>query len=509
MTISTDFLVSTVPGVVSGMGQSIQFNGMILTDSTKVPIGSIQPFTNLAAVLAYFGSASAEYDMAQYYFKGFTGSTQKPGMLYFFQFNTAAVSAYLRGAAYAGTLDQLKAITSGGLALTVDGVAQTVSAINLSTATSFSNAASLINTAAGVKFNCTYDTQLQSFVITSTTTGALSTVTYPTTSPLATLLNLPQASGGVLSQGAAIADPATYMTALDAANRNWVSFSTTFEPDLATKLEFAQWVNGSENYTYVAWDTEAALPLSSDSTSFAYLINGVTTVDANGNTTVVTAPTYDYDNTVVVYNTAAIAAALMGFMASVNLNQPQGWVDYAYLQQSGLASSVSNRTTAEILESKRTYFIGDFASPTTAYKMGWAGAISGVFDWLNDFLGNRYIRAQLEQSWMDFRTQRKNLPFNDASYSSIKQVFANNVLEPAKVLGAVNSGVALDEIQTIAINALANVDDAAKLIEQTGYYIKIIPATVAQRNARVLDVNVWYTSGGTINRVNISVFLVQ
>ena len=87
MTISTDFLVKTLPGVVSGMGQSIQFNGMILTDSTKIPIGSIQPFTNLAAVLAYFGSASAEYDMAQYYFKGFTGSTQKPGMLYFFQFN--------------------------------------------------------------------------------------------------------------------------------------------------------------------------------------------------------------------------------------------------------------------------------------------------------------------------------------------------------------------------------------------------------------------------------------
>ena len=509
MTISTAFLVNTVPGVVSGQGQSIQFNGMILTDSTSVPIGSIQPFTNLAAVLAYFGSASAEYDMAQYYFKGFTGSTQKPGMLYFFQFNTAAVGAYNRGAAYASTLDALKLITAGTLALDIDGVTESVTAIDLSTATSFSNAAALIDTAAGIKFNCSYDTQLRSFIISSPTTGATSTIDYPAVSALSTLLNLPQASGGVLSQGAAIADPATYMTALDAANRNWVSFSTTFEPDLATKLEFAQWVNGSENYAYIAWDTEESLPLSSDTTSLAYLINGVTTVDANGNTTVVTAPTYDYDNTVVVYNTAAIAAALMGFMASVNLNQPQGWVDYAYLQQSGLASSVSNRATAEILESKRVYFIGDFASPTTAYKMGWSGAISGVFDWLNDFLGNRYIRAQLEQAWMDFRTQRKNLPFNDASYSSIKQVFANNVMEPAIVLGAVNAGVILDEIQTIAINTLANADDAAKLIEQVGYYIKIIPATVAQRNARVLDVNVWYTSGGTINRVNISVFLVQ
>jgi hypothetical protein len=507
--ISTDFLVHTVPGVVSGMGQSIQFNGMILTNSTKIPIGSIQPFTNSAAVLAYFGSASAEYEMAQYYFNGFTGSTQKPGMLYFFQYNTAAVSAYLRGAAYTGTLTQLKAITAGALTVVVDGVSHVVTAIDLSTSTSFSDAAAHINTAGGASFGCTFDTQLGAFVISSLTTGATSTIAYPTTSALATLLNLPQTSGGALSQGADIAVPATYMTALDAANRNWVSFSTTFEPDLPTKLAFAQWVNGSENYAYIAWDTEVALPLSTDTTSLAYLINGVTNVDANGNTTVVTPPTYDYDNTVVIYNNKDIAAALMGFMASVNLTQPQGWVDYAYLQQSGLPATVENRATAQILESKRAYFIGDFASPTTVYKMGWAGAISGIFDWLNDFLGNRYIRAQLEQAWMDFRSQKKNLPFNDASYSAIRQVFANEVMEPAKVLGAVNSGVALDDIQAISINSLANVDDAAKLIEQTGYYIKIIPATVAQRNARVLDVNVWYTSGGTINRVNISVFLVQ
>jgi hypothetical protein len=509
MTISTEFLVSTVPGVVSGQGQSIQFNGLILTESTSIPIGSIQPFTNLSAVLAYFGSASAEYDMAQYYFKGFNGSTQKPGMLYFFQFNTDNVAAYLRGGTYASTLNAIKAITSGSIAIDIDGTTETVSAINLSSATSFSNAASLITTAAAGAFTCSYDAQLAAFVIESPTTGATSTIDFPATSALCTLLNLPQASGGVLSQGAAIADVATYMTAIDAANRNWVSFSTTFEPDTDIKLEFAQWVNGSENYAYIAWDTEAATALSSDSTSFAYLINGVTTVDANGNTTVVTAPTYDYDNTVVVYDTAAIAAALQGFMASVNLNQPQGWVDYAYLQQSGLASSVSSRTTSEVLESKRVYFLGDFASPTTAYKMGWAGAISGVFDWLNDFLGNRYIRAQLEQAWMDFRSQRKNLPFNDASYSTIVQVFANNVFEPAKTLGAVNAGVALDEIQTIEINTLANVDDAARLVEQNGYYIKVIPATTAQRNARVLDVNSWYTSGGSVSRISISVFLVQ
>lgn len=509
MTISTDFLVHTVPGVVSGQGQSISFNGVFLTDNASVPIGALQPFSTIEAVLAYFGSTSVEYEMAQYYFKGFTGSTQKPGMLYFFQFNTSAVGAYLRGGAYTGTLAQLKAITAGTLALDIDGVTQSVSGINLSSATSFSNAAALIDTAAGVKFNCSYDTQLRSFVISSPTTGATSTIGYPATSALASLINVVQTDGAVLSQGAAIADVATYMTALDAANRNWVSFSTTFEPDLATKLEFAQWVNGSENYTYLAWDTEAATALSTDTTSFAYLINGVTQVDANGNHTVITPPTYDYDNTVVVYNTKGIAAALAGFMASVNTNQPSGWVDYAYLMQSGLPASVDNRVTAEALESKRVYFMGDFATPTTGYKMGWSGATSGIFDWLNDFLGNRYIRAQLEQAWIDFRTQRKNLPFNDASYSAIKQVFANNVLEPAKVLGCVNSGVTLDEIQSITINNLAGVDDAATLIEQIGYYIHLIPPTVAQRNARVLDGNIWYTSGGSINRINLSTFLVQ
>src|ERR1019366_8994298 len=61
---------------------------------------------------------------------------------------------------------------------------------------------------------CTYDTLRQAFVITSPTTGALSTVAFPTTGALVTGLNLTAATGAVLSQGAAISTPAGTMAAI-------------------------------------------------------------------------------------------------------------------------------------------------------------------------------------------------------------------------------------------------------------------------------------------------------
>lgn len=512
-TISTDFLVHTVPGVVEGQGAALSFNGLLLTDSTKVPIGTLLGLATPAAVLDYFGVSSAEYALAQTYFKGFDGSTVKPGLLYFWQFARAAVKGYLRGGSMKSvTLDQIKAM-SGVLTLTVDGVTASTASINLTAATSQSNAAAIITTALTAAFPvelpvCTYDSIQNAFVITSSVTGTISSISFGT-GAIAPLLKLDAANGAVRSPGAAIATPAGDMTMIDALSRGWASFFKTWESTISEDLLFAAWVNTSTNYAYLPWTDDPNTISTSDTTSLAYLLNGITIYDANGNPTELAPATNDYDNTMVVWNNADMAAALSGFMASINVNQPGGWIDFAYLAQSGLASTVNNRTDAQTLESKRVMFLGDFASRTTGYKVTFPGAVSGIFDWLNDFLGNTHIRSQLETAWMSLRTQRKSMSYTESTYSLIRQVFSSTVFEPAKVLGAVNAGVFLDDIQKTTINSLTGSDDAATQVEQQGYFIHIVPPTAATRNARKLDINTWYTSGGSINRLNISVFNVQ
>ncbi len=148
-TIPAKELASVTPSVISAGGTALDIIGLALTHSHRVPIGTVMAFPSNTAVGSYFGSLSPEKAAADVYFKGFDNSNKKPGSMLFTQYPAAPVNAYLRGGSVAGlTLAQLQAIT-GILVVNIDGTVHTSSAINLSTATSFSNAAQMISTALG------------------------------------------------------------------------------------------------------------------------------------------------------------------------------------------------------------------------------------------------------------------------------------------------------------------------------------------------------------------------
>ncbi len=145
--IPASAIVSVNPGVLSAGGSALDLQGLMLTQNTRVPTGGILSFPSALAVSDYFGSSSAEYANALVYFAGFENSHAKPGSVLFSQYNTVAVAAYLRGGDISAlTLAQLQAL-SGTVIVAVDGTTRTGSAINFSGATSFSNAAALVQAA--------------------------------------------------------------------------------------------------------------------------------------------------------------------------------------------------------------------------------------------------------------------------------------------------------------------------------------------------------------------------
>ena len=144
--IPASAIVSVAPNVLSAGGAALNLSGLFLTTNTRVPIGSVLSFASAANVSSYFGAAAPETNAANIYFAGFTNSSMLPGAMLISQYNQSAVPAYLRGGSVSAlTLAQLQAL-SGSLTVTVEGVAKTAAAVNLSTATSFSNAAALITT---------------------------------------------------------------------------------------------------------------------------------------------------------------------------------------------------------------------------------------------------------------------------------------------------------------------------------------------------------------------------
>lgn len=198
-TIPVSEVVNVTPAVLPAGGSAIDIVGLILTTSTRPPIGSVLSFASQAAVSSFFGPTSAEAQNATVYFAGFNNSNKKPGALQFTQYPAAAVAAYLRGGNISAlTLTQLQAL-SGTLNVTVNGVVKSGSP-NLATATSFSNGGSIIGKALGISGQ-----QQGSF------TGVVSTTTLTVSGYTAT-------NGGALGVGSVISGgtiaAGTYITAL-------------------------------------------------------------------------------------------------------------------------------------------------------------------------------------------------------------------------------------------------------------------------------------------------------
>ena len=145
-TIPANQIVDVVPSVISAGGTGLTGVGLMLSNDPRIPIGSVLSFNGTTAVEDYFGPGSYKAKEAGIYFTGFAGATQQPNTLLMAQYNQTAVAAFLRGGPFTLTLLQLQAL-SGSLTVVADGYSRAAASINLSAATSPSNAASLIQTA--------------------------------------------------------------------------------------------------------------------------------------------------------------------------------------------------------------------------------------------------------------------------------------------------------------------------------------------------------------------------
>src|SRR5690348_1073793 len=102
-TIPATSIVRVTPSVLAAGGRALDIIGLLLTTSSRVPIGAVQPFSNQIDVADYFGSTSLEAALAEVYFEAFDNSNIKPARILFTQYPTASVAAYLRG----GPVNQL------------------------------------------------------------------------------------------------------------------------------------------------------------------------------------------------------------------------------------------------------------------------------------------------------------------------------------------------------------------------------------------------------------------
>lgn len=507
MSIPASALVSVNPAVIGAGGAALNLSGLILTNDTAVPLGQVAQFATAGAVADFFGPASTEAALAGAYFGGFENSTQKPGNLLFAQHNTAAVGAYLRGASLAGmTLAQLQAIPAGALTVTVDGVAKTTSSVNLSTATSFSNAASLISAAFTSGPTVSYDAQRQAFKIASTTTGTASTITFAS-GALADALSLTAAKGAVTSQGAATATPSGTMSAVVSAALNWAGFTTVFEPVLADKVAFATWCSQQNNrFVYACWDTDPNAVVSGNTSAFGPQIAAL---NLSGSVALTADPVYAATKGVSLASLALpLAAFVLGTMASIDFGRTNGRVTFAYRAGPGIAPGVGSLTVANTLKANGYNFYGDYATSSAQFTFMQPGQIGGAFDWIDSYVNQIWLNSSMQSALLNLITNAGTIPYNNFGYSMIESSLLDPITQAIN-FGAIRAGVALSASQIADVNAAAG-RQVASVLQTRGWYLLIKDPSAAVRAQRGSpEITLFYVDGGSVQTINMASILIQ
>jgi hypothetical protein len=487
MTIPASDIVVVNPGVVGSGGNPLALNGVILSTNALLPTAAVRSFASPDAVKAFFGAASAEYEIAKVYFLGFDNSTIKPGTLYFSPYVNTARAAWLQsGNLSAMTLTELQAL-SGVLTVTIDGVEKTSSSINLATATSFSDAAGMIDagfTSGDVAV--TWNAVNSTFLFTSPTTGAASTMSFAT-GTLSAGLMLTSATGAILSQGADADTPATAMDAVKAETQNWVEFMTRWEPVIEDKEAFAVWTNAqNQRYMYVCWDTDAQAIVNGSTTCFGAI-----------------AKSLQYDGVVPVYNTKELAAFVLGTVASIDFSRLNGRITSAFKSQSGFVPTVTDQQIAANLLENGYSFYGAYATANDQFNFLYNGQMSGRWGWVDTFVDQVYLNAQFQLALLSLLTTVKSIPYNESGYSLIRAAMIDPINQ-ALNFGSIRTGITLSASQVAQINQAAGLD-VSTIIEQQGYYLQILdPGAQVRGNRGTPIINFWYTDGGAVQKITVA-----
>lgn len=494
-TIPFSEVVQVVPSVLSANGIAVDLNGLMLTQNALAPNGSVLQFASATDVQDYFGASSDEATVANVYFNGYSNGTQLPGNLLMTRYPEVAVAGWLRSGSLASvTLGQLQAFT-GTLAITVAGVVQTSGTINLSSATSFSNAATIIQAAFTTPgFTVAYNSTQAAFVFTTTTTGAAQTISYAATGTLATNLRLTAATSAVLSQGAAAAVPAEFMASILSQTQNWATFMTVWEATLEEKEAFAQWSNSAApRWLYVCQDSDVNVLVANNTTTFGNYLQ-----------------VNDLVGTCPIFGDKTHAAFVCGFAASLNFTRLNGRATLCFKSQSGLVASVSNATDYAAVLSNGYNCYGAFGSNNPANNANWftPGSVSGEWLWADTYLNQIWLNANLQLAMVNLLTEVGAIPYNSTGNGLIYSA-ALDPINAAVNFGAIRAGINVSASQAAQIQYALGFN-AAPTIASQGFYLQISEATASTRAARLSPpITLYYQDGEAVQQITMASIAIQ
>lgn len=491
--IPASYIVKVNPRVITGGSNDLEMNGLVFSHNPVIPTDAmVLQFGSVNSVGAYFGTDSDEYAAAVTYFTGYVNKFSAPRAFFVARRVDEDVAGWMRTGPYNGTLAALKAVTDGAFVVTVDGTSVNVDAVDLSSATSFSDVAALIRTKlTPAVATVTYSSLNKSFTITSASTGEGKDVSFmdsPTAgTDLSVLLNGTQALGAITSAGSDTLSIDANMTAVRKTSENWVTFTTLWEPTIEEAMELAAWSNANYGWLYVAYTTDPNAPLQ------GITIDMQSILAAN-----------QYDNTCCVYGTLQYALFAMGTIASISWLRRNGTITLAFKSQQGIAPYVSDELDAEVLEGKGYNFYGDYATRNADFVFFYPGRMTASrYEWIDPYINSVWLNNRFQVALMDGLIMTGRAPYNERGYTMIRAWMQDPILQGLNN-ACIEPGVVLSEAQKSELLNEAGQDISTELFT-TGYFLQILdPGAPVRAQRQSPIINFWYTYGGAVHRIEVA-----
>lgn len=462
MPIKSTRYVEITSAVIGALSVAIQsLTGRRFTSNPLVPTTSIVTVLNGGAQ-DYFGPETAEARFASQYFSYVSPApASKANNLQYAAYAPAGRTPTLFGAPNPSTLAALQAITTGSLSIQLGDAAINLTAINLSTALTFADVASLLQTAVrtgvGPQYATalvTYDSLTKEFKIVGSVVGAGAAVitAAPTGVDLSPLIGL-NGVGSVQSPGIAAQSP---LAAFIAAEQLTDSFgSASFQDDMTLEqaVDLATYV-AAQNIKYQLY---ISVSRANYETWSAALI-GIPSVGL-----ILNATADQYKESLP-----------QAIMAATDYDRRDATVNYMYRSDT-LTGDVTDTAESIELDAARVNYYGTTASAgqrisffQRGFLMGGATAaidmnVHANEQWLKAFMASRFLNL--------FLTTNKITTDNDGRGMVLLQL--SEGITRAKFNGTIRTGKRLSETQQVAISGLTGDPLAWHEVQNNGYWADV------------------------------------
>lgn len=483
--LSKDFSIAA--NVISPAGTGVDMNGLMLTTSTAISPANINYLSSLAVVGDLFGADSDEYEAASLYFNGFENSATTPSQLLVVGIPDGETSGTLTsGSNSSVTIASINLLPTGTITVSVDGASQVSSSINLSAVSTQSDVASALQ-AALTGVTVSWNASTSRYVISSATTGENSSVSFAS-GEIATALKMTDATGAILAKGVDDLTLTELMNYIVDRDTNWFDFASASELTDDQKLELAAWTSSYES-----------------GTRFAYAMNDnntSATISNNENSLAKKVIAAGYAGVLPFYGPAKYAFTVLAFSGSLSFSTTNGRLSFKFRTFTGLSPNVDRLSVARALESNGYSYYGQYGLNAVTAQYSSTGAITGKFLWLDTFIDQVWIKANLISSFTNLFKSNQSYSFNDQGYTSVKAATIDP-MTAAKNFGAIQTGVTLDESQRRAIQLAVGKDVSGELYAN-GYYLYIPTQSGANRIERSLKgVILFWTDGQLIQSIEM------